>query len=297
MKIAIVADPRRKKKDQPLIDEAESKFDEVLYAPITQIRFDILRDSKNDGIRVKFEDQNLSKFDCVLPVPTITHSEIFYTAIWMLDDTFMPFDSKQYMMYMNKELLRNHLRSKGIPIRDSITVASDISVDKILDSVDLPLIVRPPKKRVKVTSKSTLKDVLSLYKYGTPIRIETPIRAERDTWCFVVGDEMIASYVGYQRKKNGKNIPTSGGSDVEKMAVKIRKELGWDYATIRMLKTKDDWIVDRIVMTPNFNRFQEITGSNIARHIMSRMSDESKRREKMWDKHVKKIFKFKLPGL
>ena len=252
MKIAILGDPRRREKDEPLVKEAElnSNFDEVVYAPINQVRFDISKHSSEEGMAVRFNGAgtNLDDFDCVIPVPTITHSELFYTAMWMLNDVCMPFDAEKYMMFMNNELLRNFLRSRKIPIREAITITSNMSLDQINNSIEFPVIVRPPKKRVVVNNPTTLKDVVSLYKYGTPIVIERPIKAEMDTWIFVVGDEVVASYKKYQKKLNRIGSDVVVGSDLNKLAVRIRKEIGCDYCAIRFLFADGEWFVDKITL-------------------------------------------------
>jgi len=301
MKIAILGDPRRRKKDEPLVKEAElnSNFDEVVYTPINQVRFDISKRSSEEGMAVRFNGvgTNLDDFDCVVPVPTITHSELFYTAMWMLNDVCMPFDAEKYMMFMNNELLRNFLRSRKIPIRESITITSNMSLDQISNSIEFPVIVRPPKKRVVVNNPTTLKDVVSLYKYGTPIVIERPIKADMDTWIFVVGDEVVASYKKYQKKLNGSGSDIVVGSDLNKLAVRIRKEIGCDYCAIRFLFADGEWVVDKITLCPDFVNFQKMTGVNVARYVISHMARKITEKEKAWFKKVEKFFKLEIPHI
>jgi len=302
MKIVILGDPRRREKDEPLVTEARLKFDEVVYAPINQIRFDISKRSSEDGTAVRFNGipESLGDFDCVIPVPTITHSELFYTALWMLNDsgTRIPFDAKQYMMFMNNELLRNFLRSRGIPMRESITITSNMTLDQISDSIEFPVIVRPPKKRVAVNNPTTLKDVVSLYKYGTPIVIERPIKADMDTWMFVVGDEVVASYKKYQKKLNGTGAgDVVVGNTLNDLAVSIRKVIGCDYCAIRFLFTDGEWIVDKITLCPDFANFQKMTGVNVARHVISHMTKKITEKEEAWFKKVEKFFRLEIPSI
>ena len=111
----------------------------------------------------------MAESDYVIPIQTITHYEMFYTALCILEGQAMPFDAKKYLFIMNDELVFNFLESNGISVRKYITVASNASLDKVGENIKYPALVRPPKKRVIVTNKQTLKDVISLYKIGTPI--------------------------------------------------------------------------------------------------------------------------------
>jgi len=295
MKIAIIADPNRKSKDEPLIKEAEAKFDVALYAPITQIRFDITK--KETGVKgtaVKMNGQEISKFDCVLAVPTITYSELFYTALWMLDDCdcAKPFDANRYLLFMNTELLRNFLRSNGIPVREFITVASNVSLDKVSESIPFPVIARPPNKKVLVTNMQTLKDVISLYKAGTPILIDRPVKSDMNIWTFVVGEEVVAAYREPLKSEQGKKPESiAADADLKRLAVKIKKKIGCEYCAIRFLHTGGRWIMDRITLSPDFANFQKITGINVASHVISSMLESSEKVKKAWYRRFEYFFK------
>lgn len=302
MKIAILADPNRKSKDQPILDEAEKAFGTVVYAPITQIRFDIGRASRlsrapRSGVAVRFDGADLAEFDCIITIPTITHSELFYTALWMLDAKTIPahtipIGAEKYLLTMNEELLFNFLGSNGLPVRKSITVASNASLDSVEENIKYPALVKPPKKRVIVTNKQTLKDVISLYKIGTPIRIETPIKAEKNIWVFVLGDEVIASYE--KTGNSGKaDRPFAVDDKLKNIAIMARELIGCDYCSMRFLMQKNEWILDKVALSPNFSNFQKITGVNIARHIVSCSSRKVKVEKPWWHTKIEEFFRIK----
>jgi len=289
MKIAILADSNRESKDQPIIDEAKEAFGEeaVTYVPITQVRFDLAGQTA-----VRFNGADLAEFDCVIPIPTITHSELFYTALRMLgaDEQELPLDAKKYLLIMNDELLFNFLEANGVRVREYITVASNASLDNVGEIIKYPALVRPPKKRVIVTNKQTLKDVISLYKIGTPIKIETPIKAERNVWVFVLRDEVLASYEG-----SGKNAKSFAVDDeLKSIALKVRKLVGCDYCAMRFLMQRNEWILDKVALSPNFSNFQKITGINIARYIVSCFAEKTKKMEKpWWHTKIEEFFRIK----
>lgn len=275
MRIAILADPRRKAKDQPVIDEAKEAFGDeaVVYAPITQIRFDLGKD-----VAIRFNGNDLAELNGVIPIPTITHFELFYTALRMLDSQTMPFDAEKYLRIMNDELLFNFLESNGVHVRKYITVASNASLDRMEENIRYPALVRPPKKRVIVTGKQTLKDVISLYKIGTPIKIETPIKAEKNVWVFVLGDGVVASY----EKSRKTRKPFAVDNELKEIALKTRRLIGCDYCSMRFLMEKNEWILDKVALSPDFSNFQKITGVNIARYIVSMFVEKTRKMEKPW---------------
>jgi len=304
MKIAILASESRKTKDRPVIEEAAQAFDTFIYAPITKVRFDLASakslsilslkrftsEKSLSEMSVKCNGYDLSDADCLLVIPTSTHAELFYTALRILDNCVVPFDAKTYMLTINEGLLFNFLGAKGIPIRESLIVASNISIDKINERIKYPVIVRPPRKRVMVTNTTTLKDVLSLYSYGTPIRIETPIRSERNVWAFVLEDDVIA---GYEKTKDAPQV-TAIDDDLKRLAIKVRDLIGCNYCAMRFLYDKNKWVIDKLTFSPDFSNFQKITGVNIGRHIVSNLRNKVRKRERpKWHEKVEHLFRFR----
>jgi|GEM_PF-2385783 len=296
MKIVILANESRKAKDKTIIDEAKRVFDTVVYAPINKVRFDLTTKKSSiislgnvtTGISIKFEGKDISDADYILPIPTIGNWELFYTVLRMLEDRLTPFDANTYMMISNEELLFSFLGSNGVNVRKSLVVASNISMDKINESVGYPVIVRPPRKRVMVTNKQTLKDVLSLYKFGTPICIESPIKSEKNVWVFVLEDDVIATY----EKTRNVSRTMAADADVKKLAIKVRRLAGCDYCAMRFLSEKNEWILDQFTLSPNFSNFQKVTGANIGRYIISNCIRKVRDAEKpSWQKRVSDIFK------
>lgn len=287
-KIAILANESRKAKDGLIIEECKKVFDEVIYAPINKVRFDIVSERAYDGIRLGYDGNDLSDVDCVLTIPTNNKKELFYSALRMIDGPFMPFDAKTYMLTINEDLLAGFMGSNGIPVRKSLVVASNITMDRINERIKYPVIVRPPEKRVIVTNRHTLKDVLSLYKYGTPIRIETPIKSKKNVWVFVLGDEVIA---GYERVKDTAKV-TAVDDDIKRLSIKVRRLVGCDYCALRFLRGSRGWVFDKLTFSPDFANFHKITGINIGRYMASRYINESRRVERPgWHRRIGEILK------
>lgn len=300
MEIVIIANASRQKKDQPIINEAENVFDKVTYAPIKKIRFDLVtaRDKglfepviRQEGAHIKYEGVDLSEADVILPIPIYLQAELFYTAFRMLDSatSIMPFNSSIYKLTMHPHLLVSFLGKNGIPIRRGLVVASNITLDRIDRSIQYPVIVRPPEKRIMVNNRQTLKDVLSLYKFGTPIRIETPIKSEQNVWMFVLGDEVIASY---EHRGNSYKI-VNVDKEAQDLAIKVRQLIGCDYLATRFLKSGEDWIFDQMTFAPDFANFEKITGVSIGRRMISYLFMKARKPERQTIlKKVEEIFSF-----
>jgi hypothetical protein len=271
MKIAIIGSPTRKDNDMPLILEAEKMFDSCAYVPITKVRFDM-----NRGLYVKYDHADLTNFDCVLPIPTFPHRELFYIVIKMLaNHVCIPFDAEKYLVTSDSVLLSNYLNSKGIDTRSFFVVSSKSSVPYILKKMSFPLIVRPPNKKVVVHKPDTLKDILSLTKIGTPIRIETPAKAQRIVWSFVLGDDVIGCY------EKGR-IFYDIDRKLRSVSRKVRELVGCEFCALCFFFSNDKWIFNKLTFSPNFAKFQDIKG-NLAAAILSHIKERTtKAAEKPW---------------
>lgn len=284
MKLAIISDPQRGEKDSPLLKEAGNFFDKILFVPVTQIRVDIAED-----FAVKYEQTNLADYDCVLPIPSLTYKEVFYIAMRVLSNsTYLPISADKYLLTTDEALLFKYLNQNGIKTRELFVISSAMAMKELLKKTKFPLIVRPPYKRVIVTNSKTLRDVLSLTKIGTPIIIEPPVYAERNLWLFLVGNEIIASY-----ERKGKSLkPTEVGDELKKLSIKTRRLVDCDYCMLNFLLVKDQWILGKFVLSPDFPKIQEITSKDIARALLEHLAEKSKKsKERKLGEKISRLFR------
>lgn len=276
MKLAIIADQRRKKKDLPIINEAKNFFDS-LYVPIDQVRLEIERD-----FAVKYNGEDLKEFDCVLPIPTLTYGELFYTVLRVLSESvYIPFDSERYLLASNQVLLFSYLRKNGIETRDFSVVTSKTPFEEIRKKVSFPLIAQPSYKKVVVTNIQTLRDVISLVRIGFPVKLEGIIKPEKNIWAFLV-DDFIA---GYEKTKNvSKSLEPN--DELRTTALRIKELMGCEYCALNFLKYENRLILNRFIFSPDFSKFQNATKEDIIKTLLFKLSEKVKKRteKKPWQK-------------
>lgn len=284
-KLAIIGDQNRKAKDQPLIDEAEKEFHTV-YIPITEMRLGLSSKST-----VTADGKDLSKFDCVLLVPTAGYREMFYTIARMLAGKTKPFNHEQYLLSINDDVLFKYMNRFGVKTRQSMFICSSHSLPAAVSGIKFPAIVRFGVRRVSVTNMRTLKDIISFSPRGTPIKIETPVRAKNIVWVFVVGNEVVG---GYEIK--GKELkPFNVGEDMKRAAIGARSALNCDYCGLRfIIDRSDDCVLDRLTFSPDFAKFQKVTSKNIARYVISDIKRKTEESEWWVAKEIREVVK-KIP--
>jgi glutathione synthase/RimK-type ligase-like ATP-grasp enzyme len=286
MKIAILGSPERKEKDLPLIREAKEVFETSLYVPIDGVKLGIEEEPK-----AWYKKTDLSEFDCILPIPISKNREFFYTCLRILEENvYLPISSDKFFILWKKPLLLKLFSQNNIEIRRTFVVASDVATGTILEELKLPVIITPPsEKRVLATKKETLKNILSLFKPGYTIVVEKPIKPESVIWTFVVGDEVVASY----EKKKSRRRAIKLGEELENLAVKVRKIISSDFCGINFIKTKSHTIVNNVTLSPNFSLFQEVTGKNISRILLSYLKERVKESKKgLLDRFIDTITEF-----
>lgn len=284
MKIAVVGDPRREEKDLPLIKEGGGIFDSCLYVPINQVRLDI-----EESFAVMYEDKNLIEFDYVLPIPTLPYREFFYNMVRILSESVhLPCEPEKYLLTFNEFLLFDYLRKNGIPTRDFIVTTSKTPFKEIKKDIQFPVIVQPSYKKVVVTDAHTLRDVISLSKFGSPVKLENLIKPRKNIWVFLT-DNVIACY------KKTKGIPKAMKSNgkLRKISLKIKKLVNCDYCALNFLEYDKKLILNKLTFSPNFSRFQEITKKNISKILLTQIYKELERKEekKWWQKVYERFTK------
>ncbi|MDI6806557.1 MAG: hypothetical protein QMD14_01930 [Candidatus Aenigmarchaeota archaeon] len=273
MKIVVIGDPKRKEKDLPLIRESEKFFDVCLYAPINEIRVEIEK-----GLTVKFYDKNLADFDHVLPVPTLTYTELFYITMRVLSEfAYLPFEPQKYLLASNEPLLFHYLRENGIKTKNFFLLTSKTPIKNIKKEIVFPCVIKQLDKEVVVTNFHTFHDVISLQKAGSPLLVWNVIKSERNIWAFIT-DNFITSY----EKTNSSSKPIELSNELKDMAFKIKKLMECDYCVLNFLKFKDDFILNKFTFSPNFSNFEKITKENIAKILMDVLHEKIKKKKRWW---------------
>lgn len=270
MKIAIMG-PNKEK--PPILDEAESIFDEALYVPINSVKLEV-----GEEERVFYEDVDLSSFDIILPLPDETNREFMFLCLKILEkESYIPFSSSDFFIIENDALMKNKLIKCGLKVRKGAILASNRTSRMMIENLKFPIIVRSPSgKGVRATNEETLKNVLSLFKAGYIRILEKPVKAESIIWCFVVGKEVIASYE--ETKESTRSIHLD--VETETKLFKIRRVIDSEFFVVNFIRKRKGLIINDIYLAPDFSLFKETTGKDVSKLLLLHLKNkvESKHR-------------------
>ena len=271
MRVAIVsAHPR----NEMLLKSFRKKFKKVVYIPVEEIKLSV-----GEDFQVLYGDEDLFSFDYVLTLPSYPKREFFYTLLRIIErDVEVPIPSKKFFMMWNKILLLRLLSQNGVKIRKTFAIAQNVATRMILNKIKLPVIITPPSgKRVLVKSKETLGDVLSLFRPGYMVIIEKPLKPRSVVNIFIAGDDVIA----YQRV-DGREEETFLDKEMKELSLKIKELLSADFCYLKLLKLEKKVLVSEVNLSPDFQKFYEITGKNIAEILASHIREKLEKKKRGW---------------
>lgn len=260
MKIAIIGP---NEDEPPLLDEAKEMFDEVLYVPIDSVKLKVGEEQK-----VFYEDVDLTTFDIILPLPDEKNREFMFLCLKILEKyqyIYLPFSSDDFFMIENDGLMKKKLMNSRLKVRKSAILASNRTSRMLIENLKFPIIVRSLSgKGVRVTSQETLQNVLSLFKAGYIRILEKPIEAKSVIWCFVVGDEIVASFEETKETTRSIHVDT----ETESKLLKIRRVINSDYFVVNFIRNRNDLIVNDIYLKPDFSHFKKVTGKDVSKILL-----------------------------
>ena len=254
--------------------EGKKFFDTVTVARPEELRLEVSED-----MEVYHKDLNLSEFDGVLLLPKVERNEFFYMVARILEDkgVYLPVNSSALKILWNKPLVWKELSSNGIKIRKVYSIAQNVALGTIRDSISFPVLVTTPEgKKVLATNEEVLKDVLSLFRAGNMVMIEKPLKAQSVIWSFVVGNEVVASY---ERIKDSR-VATTLDDKLKSVSVKIREVLGLDFCAVSFVKMKREVVVNSVTISPDWELFTKVTGKNLVGVLLSYVANRIKERRK-----------------
>jgi len=266
MKIAIIG-PNLD--EPPLLDEAKDIFDEVLYVPIDSVKLEVGEEQK-----VFYEDVDLTSFDAILPLPDEENREFMFLCLKILEKygyIYLPFSSDDFFMIENDALMKKKLINSGLKVRKSAILASNRTSRMLIENLKFPVIVRTLSgKGVRVTNEETLQNVLSLFKAGYIRMLEKPIEAKAVIWCFLVGEEVIASFEETKETTRSIHVDT----ETESKLLKIRRVINSDYFVVNFIRKRNDLIVNDIYLKPDFSQFRKATGKDVSKILLIHLKNK-----------------------
>jgi len=269
MKIAIIGPNEN---NEPLLNIAKEIFDEVLYVPLDFVKLEVGEEQK-----AFYEDIDLSSFDVILPLPNEENREFMFLCLKILEkDVYTPVSSDEFFTIENDALMNKKLIKCGLNVRKSAILASNRTSRMLIENLKFPIIVRSlSAKGVRVTNEETLQSVLSLFKAGYIRILEKPMEAESLVWCFVVGDEIAASFE--ETKETTRSIRLDDETNAK--LLKIRRVINSDFFVVSFIRKRNALILNDITLRTDFSRFKDVTGKDITKLLLIHLKNrvESRR--------------------
>jgi len=261
MKLALVGNSERIKKDECLISAAKKIFEEVKYFPIDQCLFFVGKTSF-----FKHENTSIKNFDLTFLIPTKTYFNLYLSLLLFLKKIkkICTINFESFLILSNRALTLSFLKKHGIKVREIICIASNQPLNEILKKIHFPIILEYDSKRVFIPDGIVLRDVLKLIKVGTPINIIQPLKPKKIVFSFATPSKTILL------QKNKKEYKIFSNEKLEKISQQILKFFGCKFLTFKFLK-EDDWILDKIILAPNFSLFSKFyknLGEDIIRGLI-----------------------------
>jgi len=268
MNIGIIGSPKGNKE---LITQAKKFFSEVVYIPINEIKLEVGSD-----FTAWFGNRNLSKMDIILPLPT-SNFEFFYMTLRILErHTLVTVPSSKFFLWWKKPAFFKLLAENGVGTRKSFMAAYAQTANSIIKRLKLPLIVTlPSRKKVSVTNKNTLSDVLSLFSPGYTFVFKKLVKPDRNIWSLIIGDEIVTSYE--KSRENEKRIKINLESELKELVLKVRELLESEICSVNLIQVKSRVFVNDVLLTPEFEIYKEVSGINVYEVLFSYLQKKLKK--------------------
>lgn len=223
--------------DERLKTALNKKFEEVVFAPLDGIRFDL-----NGNRKVIYSGVDLTSLDYVM-ILSKKVNDIIYTLLRMCErKTRVPVPSEKSVFMIDRIVLLNFLSKREIPIKKVLMIAGESSVEKIVKDIKFPVLATlPGEKKVTITNEKTLKEVASMFKPGYRITIENT--GKKKIKVFLCGEDHIAI-----EKVDEKTKVVKAEKRIVEIAKKVKDLLSLDYCTVEIGYSKNKPVVENVVL-------------------------------------------------
>jgi len=283
MKGCIIGPRQRSDCEIWILEEGQKVFDNFFYVPMPSVVI------KND--KVYFKGKDLSELDFVIPRIPRTYMEPGYKVLSILkDDVYMPIDPKSVLISHNKFWTLLALREAGIPVPDTYMAGSRKTVDKLLDEMKYPVVMKllygSLGKGVMFadTKQSAASFMDALERFNEPLFLEEYIENPgEDIRAVVVGGEVVGSMKRIAQKDErrtnigigGSGEPMSLTTEMKSMALKAADAIGMDVTGIDIIQGPKGPIVIEANVNVHFEGITKVLGMNIAKKIVEYVKSET----------------------
>ncbi|RLJ09878.1 MAG: hypothetical protein DRP15_02035, partial [Candidatus Aenigmatarchaeota archaeon] len=136
--------------DLRLLEEAKKKFESVFFVPINRIGIGL-----KDEFSITYRTTDMFKFEAILPRIPKKHYSFAYQLLSLFpEDRFMPVKPISYLIANERFFLLTVLRKRGIPTINMHMTGSVKSAERILETIDYPVMIRSPEKKTGILVKN-----------------------------------------------------------------------------------------------------------------------------------------------
>ncbi|MCD6495796.1 MAG: hypothetical protein J7K54_00845 [Candidatus Aenigmarchaeota archaeon] len=158
-----------------LLEESKKRFGSVFFVPIESIGVGL-----NSNFAITYRTSDLLKFDAVLPrVPREFYSYAYQLLSLFPTKTFMPVPPIAFLLASERFFMLTVLRKRGIETLHLHLARSVKAAERILKTLDFPVVLRVPTQKTGVTVKSRTEAesvIEALSSLNQPILIEDVVK-------------------------------------------------------------------------------------------------------------------------
>lgn len=260
-----------------LLEEAKKRFDKVFFVPINSIGIGLQQD-----FSITYRTSDLLKFGAVFPrIPRKFCSYAYQLLSLFPPDTYTPIKPISFLLADTRFFLLTVLRKREVPTLNLQLAKSPIAATRLVDSMELPFIIRTPEKKtgVIVNSESEAKNVIgALSSLKKPVMLEELVK------------DMISVYVAepdaivaVRKKTKEKDVIFGEGEtkkfkmnyEIENLALEAARAIDAQIARIDISLNPSPKIVN-IELNPGLITPSRVTGVNLPEKIINSIYENYK---------------------
>ena len=271
-----------------LFEEAWNSNIQIMFMEIP--KFEIVTAQLNQN-GIQYEGSSVELPDVVIPrlgakidyfgMAVVRHLERSNTIVLNTSDSIEISKDKLFTM--------QHLSSFGFPIPKTMPVKFPMDVEAIGKQFSFPMILKKSsgsqgKGVMLINDKTQLSDLSDMISPDKPMIFQEFITESTgtDIRVIVIGGKAVGAMM--RKAKEGFKANFHQGGNVEKivltqqlewLAVETAKLCGLDIAGVDILIAKDSYKICEINSSPGFQGFEQATGINVARAILSFCESQS----------------------
>jgi len=276
MKFVIVGAPKTEN-TRDLIDEIKTRGHDV--ATVRPVDF-VFKVSKNE-LQILCNGLDLLEFDIFLLrgfTVRLMETQILTEKLISMGKTVVD-ETVGKTFFMSKMFEASRLTRAGLNYPKTFQILDFSSFESIKDQVEYPIIVKPAQGQKGQGIEKCEKEVelVSLLKReDQKLLVQEFLPIEGDLRVFVVGDEVLGAMMRFVPEDDFRSNASLGAKaeqveltdEIKDIAIKATKAMDLEIAGVDLAEAHGKWFVFEANFTPQWQKFNEVTGINPAKNII-----------------------------